>query len=406
MLGLALIIDRTWLETAKLELRTAAEAAALAAGVELANDVQLIPNITVDFRLNNARRAAESIASQNFVGGVPVTLNTDAEGDIRFGNLVQEPQGIQFVESEANPNTVVVTALRTRSNNNPVALFLSGIIGLPFGDVAVRVEASINNDVIGLRPIVGSPVPALPLAVWEIDPTGIRTDTWDNMVSAKKGADQYTFDPETHSVIAGPDGIPEMVIHSLGNGVSSTTPNVQLLDLGTQLRDSEMARQFQSGVTVTDLQYLGGEVLVGQGTTAIFNSSPQFTAAQFNSFRDLIGEPRICFLYSTASTQPQSPNSTTTCTQVVSIRVMSVITQSDGSCLVTIQPTVMTSRTVMLASEPTPAATGTDSLTNMFATKVSNSFTYDAATSMANSQSTTVTNAIPNQYLYKLRLTH
>src|SRR5262249_1649661 len=152
MMGLALIIDRIWLETAKFELMTAAESAALAAAVELASDDSLLPNYTSDLRMNNARQVASWIATGNYVAAQPVDVNLAPEGDIRFGNLVQQTEGIQFIESSTNPTTVVVTTLRTRATNNPVATFLSGIIGLPFGDVAVRVEATVDNAVMGLRP--------------------------------------------------------------------------------------------------------------------------------------------------------------------------------------------------------------------------------------------------------------
>ena len=412
MFGLALIVDRIWLETAKLELMIAAESAGLAACKELATDGLLIANNSTDLRINNALQMAESIASQNYVGGMPVTLNINSDGDVAFGNLVQQTQGIQFVESNDNPTTVVVTAQRTRSNNNPVAMFLSGIVGIPYADVAVRVEATVNNDVTGLRPISGTPIPALPIAIWEVDPTGSRTDTWDASVGSATGTDQYSFDTETHTVISGSDGIPELVLHSLGNGNSTTTSNVQLLDLGTGLSDSGITQQFQVGVCVTDLQNLGGQILIGQGATASFNSSYQFSAAQVDALQQMLGQTRICLLYSTATsttttTQSASTGSTAVCTAVVAIRIMAVSSQSDGSCDVTVQPTVMTSRTVMLSTESVPPPTSTDSLTNEFSTNVADQLVNDAATSIANnSSSTTTTTAIPNPYVYKLRITH
>ena len=145
MMGLALIVDRIWLETAKLELRTAAEAAALAAAAELASDGMLQANMTVDLLMSNARQSAAWIAEQNYVGGIPVNLNIEPEGDIRFGFLYQDTMGIRFQESTVNPTTVVVTALRTRANNNPIALFIAGATGLPFGDVAARVGSDCQQ---------------------------------------------------------------------------------------------------------------------------------------------------------------------------------------------------------------------------------------------------------------------
>ena len=406
LLGLALIVDRIWLETAKLELIIAAESASLAACAELVNDGVLVANNSTSLRLNNALEVAGSIAAQNVVGGVPVTLNTAPEGDVLFGNLVQQSEGIQFVESDANPTTVVVTARRTRSNNNPVAMFLSGVIGIPHGDVAARVEATVGNDVIGLRPMSGTPIPALPIAILDVDPAGIRIDTWNYAIETGQGVDQYSFDSATHTVVASSDGIPELVLQSQASGNSSNSPNVQLLDLGTGLSDSGTSRQFQTGVSVIDLQLLGGEIIVGQGVTASFNSSPEFTAAQLTGFQDLIGQTRICFLYSNSAVQSQTTSNVATCTEIVAVRVMSVSSQSDGSCAITIQPAVMTSRNLVLASEPPLSPIVTDPLTNQPAMNASDLLMNNVATQMVNTSSTTVTNAIPNPYVYKLRLSY
>lgn len=411
MMGLALIIDRIWLETAKLELMTAAEAAALGAAAELASDDLLVPNSSVDLRVSNALQTADWIASQNFVCGSPVTLNTEPEGDVLFGNLVQEPMGIQFLESSTNPNTVVVTTLRTRSNNNPIALFVTGATGLPYGDVAARVEASVNNDVVGLRSISGSPIPALPIAIWQVDPSGQRADTWNNLIESNQGSDNYSFDPDTHTVTAGPDGISEMVIHSAPTAGNQSNPNFQLVDIGTGLNNTELTRQIQSGLSVDDLQVWGGAIWLGQGVTLSLTCSPQFDSTQVTAFENLIGQRRVCFLYSTIAMQQsngtssqQSSAGTATCTEIVAIRILAVSQNADGSCSVTIQPTVMTTRTAILSSESTNPAT--DDATDLYTTDSFDAPTNSNGTSIGNFPSTTTTNAAPNRYVYKLRLTH
>ena len=384
MMGLALIVDRIWLETAQLELWTAAESAALAAAGELASDRLLQPNTAIDLRMNNARQIGGWIAEQNYVCGSPVTLNVQSEGDIRFGHLVEETQGTHFKESSDNPTTVVVTALRTRANNNPVALFVTGATGLPFGDVATRAEATIENSIVGLRPFEGSPIPALPIAIWKNDPTGRRSDTWDNLIESMRGADEYSYDEETHAITAVADGLPEIRLHSLRIGGDTTAANVQLLDVGTALNDRELMRQFETGISVDDLKSFDGEMWLGQGEELDLTSSPEMRETELAGFQQLIGERRICFLYSTATPQRQSPIATTTCTAIVAVRVMVVTSNSDGSCDVTVQPSVMTSRTALLASEVEEASWPTP----------------------LNSNGNNVPSTRPNRYLYKMRLTN
>ena len=372
MMGLALIVDRIWLETADLELTSAAEAAALAAASELASDELLKPIATGELRVANARQSAAWIAAHNVVAGSSVKLNSEPEGDIRFGNLVEEQQGIQFEESEENPTTVVVTALRTRANNNPVAIFVSGVTGLPYGDVAARVEATINNDIVGLQPFKGTPVPALPIAIWENDPTGQRSDHWSSQIEDRRGSDRYSYDKETRAVVDEPDGIPEITLHSVRLGGDTNKVNVQLLDIGTGLEDQRLSKQFESGLTVEHLKQFEGHLSIGPGSSVAMKATPELRTTERECFEKLLGERRICFLYLSTTPQGQSPQETIQCTRLVVIRVMAVNDNSDSSCDVIVQPSVLATRTVTLASE------GSDEKLN----------------------------PSPNQYIYKLRLTH
>ena len=404
MMGMALVLDRIWLETAKLELTSAAESAALAAARELASDDSLLTNSAVELRLNNARQMAASIAAQNFVCGTSVVLNTEPEGDIRFGNLVPVDNGVQFEESDTNPLAVMVTALRTQSNNNPVALFLTGVSGLPYGDVAVRVQATVQNDVIGLKAISGTPIPALPIAIWEIDPSGNRTDTWTAAIESGTGTDNYSFDSETHQVVAEADGIPELVVRTMMTGSDPNNANLQLLDIGTNLSNTEVVRQFTNGLSTDDLQSLDGSIYVGQGTTIDFPASPQFDSNVLPQLQNMIGQCRLCLLYSIATPQRQQPSTISTCTRVVAIRILAVNGNSDGSFNMTIQPTVMTSRNALLASENlTPNA---DTSSELLDSNLDMGLTPPVADTITTVSSSGQTNVIPNRYVYKLRLTY
>ena len=92
--ALALVLDRLWIDAAQLELRTVAEASALAAGRDY---IQSDSNLRTllespkenssqqNIRIEKARAEAARIASGNLVAGKPLKLNTDEGGDIRFG---------------------------------------------------------------------------------------------------------------------------------------------------------------------------------------------------------------------------------------------------------------------------------------------------------------------------------
>ena len=383
--GLALILDRLWLDAADLELTTASESAALAAARGLASDDLLRPNADPADRLQSAREAASWIAGQNLVAGDPVTVNSDSQGDVRLGRLIldetkkdETKKQVRFEESDDNPTTAVVTARRSRATSNPVGLFVSGLTGIPFGDVSSRVEATIDNRIVGVRPFEGTSVPALPLAIWWKDSTGQRRDTWEQQIDARRGADNYGFEASGGQVYRGADGIPEIVLRSQSRDQKSSQSNVLVLDIGTGLRNKELARQFASGWTTDDLADLDGEMRVTTSNPEKFAASPELKHDDREALENLIGEPRICLLYSDA--RPNSSNSLlqATCVRLVAIRVLAVRDSSDGSCELIAQPCVFATRTALLDAQ-TPYQTG--------------------LTDKASTDSI-------NPYIYKLQLTH
>lgn len=378
--GLALIVDRLWLDAADLELTTAAESAALAAARSLASDDLLRPKADPADRLQAAREAASWVAGQNLVAGDPVTVNSDPQGDVRFGRLIldETEQQVRFEESDDNPTTAVVTARRTRATNNPVALFVSGLTGIPFGDVTSRVEATIDNRIIGVRPFEGTPIPALPLAIWLKDSTGLRRDTWEQQIEARRGADHYGFEARSGQVYRGADGIPEIVLRSQGRDNKSSPSNVLVLDIGTRWQNKELARQFASGLSIDDLANLDGELRVTTSHPEKFAASPELKHNDREALGNLIGEPRICLLYSDARPNGSRSLLQATCVRLVAIRVLAIRDGSDGTCEVVAQPCVFATRTALL-DDKTPYHTG-----------------------LANEASTDKA----NPYIYKLQLTH
>ena len=387
MSGIALILDRLWLEAADLELTAAAESAALAAGRELANDdlLRLAPNHAE--RLQAARDAAAWVASENRVAGHPVELNSEPQGDVRLGHLIldEHEQQVRFDETDDNPTTVVVTAQRSRRANNPVGLFISGLTGIPWGDVASRVEASIDNRIVGVRPFDGTPVPALPLAIWMKDPAGKSLDTWEQQIEARRGRDDFTYESRSGQVFSGADGIPEIVLRapgrarSNGNSPPSSQPNLLVLDIGTGLQDEAVARQFASGWTTDDLADFDGELRVSTTHPEQLAAAADLNHHDRDALDNLIGEPRICLLFSEASLKGQTRQWQATCVRLIAIRVLSIRDGEDGSCELIAQPCVFATRTALL-EEQTPYHTGG---------------LVDAA----------ATGSTANPYIYKLQLT-
>jgi hypothetical protein len=210
-------------------------------------------------------------------------------------------------------------------------------------------EASIDNRVVGVRPIDGAAVPLIPLAILETDPLGIRTDTWAIQIEQRAGADVWTFDEDTNAIRPGPDGISEIVLRSARSGADAqeqVQANVRCVDIGNRLGERAVTLQMLNGVTAIDLAAWGGALRFDQGRVALDSASTIGGGPQIALLQS-IGQPRIWLLY--ASTGEDSADAIVTATRLVAGRVMAVSTGSEGEAEIVLQPCVLTTRTAELA---------------------------------------------------------
>ncbi len=362
---MALVLDRLWLDAAVVELRTTAEASALAACRELATDDLLRESKDQDNndrdsnavieRINNARTAAAGIAGSNLVAGDPVTLDVTDDGDIHFGRLVfnADRGEIRFLQTNSNPTSVVVTTRRTRAGNNPVALLMRQISRQPVGDAAARAEATIDNRVIGLRALDSMPVPALPIALLRIDPAGKRKDTWNAQIEQRLGHDNFRYDADSGEVEKGSDGLPEISLSISTKGGVLEALNFQFIDLGTKLKEKGLVRQCQDGWSVDDLDSHDGELIPDADPIEV-TSTGRINNATLTALRQNLGVPRIVALYDELNRVSGSGYSRIHITGFAAGRVMALhINATDELCEIVFQPAVMTTRTAVIVGENT-----------------------------------------------------
>jgi hypothetical protein len=209
-------------------------------------------------------------------------------------------------------------------------------------------EATADNRILGVRPFEGVPVPALPLAILKSDPTGQRVDTWDLQIGLRLGVDEYRFNPDTGSIEAGSDGIPEIHLHGKKTDESATDSNVQLVDLNTDLRTRPLLEQLEIGWTEEDLEEFGGELLFHAGSNWL-TSLARLDGDHAAGFEQLIGQPRICLLYSGLDPAGSEGFGKLQAVDLVAGRIMAVQHDGQGQHVLVFQPTVLTTRTAVLA---------------------------------------------------------
>lgn len=343
---LALVFDRLWLDNAQVELQAAAEASALAGAAQLATDDRLNPK-PVDL-ITPAREAAKNLATRNYAVGSSVSLQ---DQDILVGTIQMDPDNghAELVEETERPTTVVVKAARTKGRGNPIALFFQELTGRSSGNAVAIAEASVDNRIIGVQPNTGSPVPAIPMSILYTHPDPRRLDTWQRQIEMRLGVDNYSIDPATNEIIPGPDGIPEILLHTAALADSeedSKKVNLLTADIGNGLKESRVAEQLQNGWTVEDLKSFGEEFRTDQGPQTLDVDAAMIGAIQ-DELRSLIGQTRICTLY----TDHKSTNHTLGQAAVVSlvaIRILAVTETGAQKLQITAQPSVIATRTALL----------------------------------------------------------
>ncbi len=414
--GAALVVDRLWLDTAHTELRTAAEAAVLAAGRELANDDLLRDTYNRQSRVMKARLAAARIAAENFAIGDPLLLNTDDNGDVRVGQLsIDEITGeAVFIETDENPTTVVVSARRTNDRQWPVDLPFRTLAGPNSADVVAIAEATLDNHVIGLRSVDHLPIPTLPIAILaeamtpvlpislqskkpnsrskpnsnkdgEHDALGnaLPMPTWKRDIEQRRGNDRFAFDPIDGAVSEESDGIPEIVLRTVSPNGKIPDGNAFVVGLRTDLTNDDLRYQIVEGWSARDLEPFGGELMMNQGPLTLTGLRGVDAGTVGGSLRRMIGQPRVCLLYDRADVSSNSEVAQLNCIGFVAGRVMSAIEFSENVVEIVLQPTVMTSRSAVVASEVSDVMSGMSSSTAHASGDVAS-----------------------NRYLYKLRLTN
>jgi hypothetical protein len=228
----ALGVDLGLLVQRHQQLKTASEAAALAAAHELFDG--RLADESVD-REMLARQAALSFAAANIVSESPLKLDAnranDPQGDVVVGWMdPPELLGRFRPRSKQQPlvNALLVRTRHSHTGRGGPLLAMGRVVGVSPRDLATESIAAVDRRLVGFRPVGCTNVPLLPLLVesteWgtafgegDQDESDDEHDAGGNKKPAQAAGDLFTVDPRTGEVVAGGDGIPEIRI-TLGRG--------------------------------------------------------------------------------------------------------------------------------------------------------------------------------------------
>lgn len=352
MLGFtALVIDIGFISLVRNEMQTAADASALAAGLELADGYGPGAVRTQSAMATRAKLAGAAVAAANpMADRAHAYLNSTR--DLEFGQQTwnSSTQRWEF-QAGSSPYTAVRTTIRrdqtSETGNNsttldgPLNLFFARVLG--FNTAKCRCKA-----VAALKPGVGVKIAPGSSATVDVLPIALDQQSWNNLL-AGAGSDNYSFDPDTGIVSNGSDGIKEINIYPTG---SANLPpgNRGTVDFGSSNNSTaDLSRQIRYGLNASDLSYFPNSELRFDSGPKIINGDTGISAGIKDDLAAIIGKPRAMPLFTSVS--GPGNNAMYTIPKLVGVRIVYVkLTGSPSQKLVLVQPATFVSRQVITST--------------------------------------------------------
>lgn len=345
----AFAVDLGYITLAKAEIQKSADAAALAATVEMYDGYGTNTTLTAAQVLANARTAAVAVAAENKAGGLN-SVYLDGTRDVRLGqyqyNAVTDTWSKNWGVSPYNLVEVTVHRDQTASVNGdrPLDLFFAPVIGRENSTI-VTTSTSAMMPGVGVKKIPGINVGILPIA--------LDLPTWNSYIGGSTSfGDSYKYNITSKTVSGGADGVREVNIYP--NGSANLPPgNRGTVDIGNNNNSTaDLTRQILYGLNDADMEALGGAIDFENDLPMTLNGDTGLSAGIKDDLEAIKGQPRLIPIFSAVS--GPGNNAMYTIVKFVPIRIVYVkLTGSPSSKQVIVQtapyysPTVVTGEKVI-----------------------------------------------------------
>jgi hypothetical protein len=339
----AFAVDIGYVLTARSQLQTSADAAAMAACWELIDDNCFDENWDGP---NNARATASQFAGLNLVAGDAPALHNDSntDGDVLVGHLAN-PHDASAVMNYGTPgeyNAVQVRVRRNGDQNGEVGLHFARLLGINSMALEAQATAALVKHVRGFR------LPAQSTDKIMILPFTLDQDTWASYVNGGAFTDEWTYDPETRTVTAGPDGIREINLYPEGQGASASRGTVDIG--GHDANPGDVGRQIVQGVNAADLAHHGGRLELDAGGQLSLEGATGIDLSIQSDLDYIRGRPRIIPVFTEA--QGGGDDTNYCIGAFVGVRVVYVdLTGATGNQCIMVQPANMITRGAIATTE-------------------------------------------------------
>jgi hypothetical protein len=294
-----------------------------------------------------------------------------SEGDIDLIGPQEETNSgdIGLTQSEATiPNEIRVTYGKSQGNDQ-VRMFFSGLTNARNARIGVSATACIEHAPVGFLPGGQLTIPLLPFGIVDQGTADAATLTsggiWSQHIENGKGCDNFTWHPESHSVVQGPDGLPEITMTLSSNSAGASADSFVPLKFSTLQptnSSSQAVNWMQNGVSSADLQTLGLNQLSFPCTISTVNLSRPECADIGIWLQSHTGQSFIvCLCNPAAARTTFSTSSTSTTSSILSMaqlnravaaRIMACGVSPNGDVRVVLQPCILITSTAIMSSSP------------------------------------------------------
>jgi Flp pilus assembly protein TadG len=294
----ALSVDTSMIAVAQGQLRTAADAAALAGAQQLADENRVRGATTLTAEITAANNVAIAFAHTNKVLNAAPVISANS-GNASAGQIVVgylDPSSASSTLNSSSSlassfNSVQVALSRDATHGGAVPTIFGHLMGYSGANVKVQSTATASAySVSGFTPSGSFSPQLLPIV--------LDKPTWLAMM-AKTTTDQYTYNPSTNTVTSGPDGITESQLYPVANGSPGNwgTINVGVSNNSTSI----LGNQIRYGITAAQLAtYPNSTIALNTTKTPpqiTFTGSPGISAGIKADLTAIIGQPRFIPIY-------------------------------------------------------------------------------------------------------------
>ncbi len=357
----AIAVDNGVKAVAVGQLRTVADAAALAGAMKLVSENRLNPNyVTLSTEMTAARGASIATGQANLVLTKSAVIQDNpsnaAGGQVLIGYLNPTDKVSNSVNSGVAQglfNSVQVTAIQDAGHGGLVPSFFSKIWGSTGSSAQVSGIATVQNyQVAGFKPNNNDGLELLPIV--------LDKPTYDAMMAGTT-TDQYTFSAGGvgyGTVTSGPDGIPESKLYPVATGNPGNWGTVKI---GVNNNStSTLGAQIRYGITPAQMAtFPNSQITLSQVDNStnpptpylMLDGNPGISAGIKDDLTAIIGRPSYIPIYD--QTGGNGNNAWYRIIGFGAVRVLAVSFQGNPKYVI-VQPTLINDP--MAIPSPTPAS--------------------------------------------------